>query len=104
MSSKSLCATTWSDNQLTKEYVYEELMDSFDFITNITEEHPEGITIDKLKKLAERFGFKQKESVLQEMIDIAAGSEKEVVNRLDFERLLERMNLYQKTSSFAQNE
>ena len=79
-------------------------MDSFDFITNITEENPKGITVDKLKKLAERFGFKQKESVLQEMIEIATNSGEQVVNRLDFEQLLERMNLYQKTQSFAQNE
>ncbi len=104
MNSRNSCATTWFDNQLTKEYVYEELMDSFDFITNITEDHPEGITKDKLKKLAERFGFKQKEDVLQEMIEIAASEDKGIVSRLDFERLLEIMNLYQKTSSFAQNE
>ena len=55
-------------HQLTKEFLFEELMNSYDFIDSILETDSSSITEEKLLKLASRFGYKKNKEVISKMI------------------------------------
>ncbi len=71
--------------------MYEELLNTFDFIQNI-DQSVKGINERKLKKLAKTFNFKYDPDVIKEMVNMTS-DDGDMVSRENFKDLLKNLNL-----------